>query len=320
MNPATTPGSTPDDELQQLLVDDLNAFERAGAGIEDFEPAPHDLGRTMLLAALAVRPHGAPIGPSAATPADAFHATVADLDALIGTLDDNELESPCLSQYGRVRDLVAHLAGVEEQLVRGLERPLGDGMAPPMNHVEGTRLVIDELSESPAQDVTDRWHSGATRLLKLAVASEPARPVMVGTMPTDVDGLLVLRTFELWTHLEDICAAIGRATPGLDAPRFALMSSRLVQILPTAVLLTQGDFEKGTIRFVLTGAGGGTYDRAFSPEDRVTAPDAVIITDVADICRAASNRMTRERLPVTIEGNAELAERVLASIGALAQD
>jgi uncharacterized protein (TIGR03083 family) len=317
----TSASSNPDDELAALFADDVAALDRALNDTAFSSTAlPADLGAEVLRAALAVRPHGSTFGPPPSTPLDAFRDTVADLGVLLASLTPDEWHLDALPEYGRVRDLIAHLAGVEEHLGAGLAGTADGELAAPTQHIADTRYAIEELAATAVDDTAARWRNAADRVIQLAAASSPQRPVMVNAVPTDVDGMLVLRTFELWTHLEDVCAATKRYLPGLDAPRFALMSSRLVEILPTAVVVTHGGHAQGTVRFVFTGPGGGTYDRAFGPDESASEPVAVVITDVAGICRAAANRMPRNRMTVQIEGDSVLAERVLASVGAFAND
>lgn len=285
------------------------------------EAPPADLRDTVLAAARARRPPGRVVGaPIPATPVDAFRRTVDELHDLLTELNDAEWGMRSLPSYGRTRDLAAHLVGVEENLL-GV---LGEGQPPdPVawnDHVRATAPFVSELSTQPTTAVVGRWARSARRLADLAAAADPDDPISVNDVPTTVDGMFVLRTFEVWTHHEDVCRATGRSLPTLDAPRLRLMSTRLVDAL-AAALTVQGNHRPGrTARLVLTGKGGGTFDTAMSLGETAGRPDVTIVADVVDFCRVASRRIDPPELDATIEGNEDLAELVLQAAGAFARD
>jgi len=159
------------------------------------------------------------------------------------------------------------------------------------------------------------------RQVVAAAATVPTdRPVLAHDLPTDAEGLLVLRTFELWAHMHDVAQATGRPVPDLDPPRMALMSERLMTVLPFAVAMRGNTAPGHTARFVLTGPAGGCYTVPLDPSQPPGEPDTTIVVDTTELCRLAARRLAVADLPVTIEGDAELAARVLASADALAKD
>ena len=60
----------------------------------------------------------------------------------------------------------------------------------------------------------------------------PDLEVLAHDLPTDADGLLVLRTFELWAHMHDVAQATGRPVPDLDAPRMEHAREAARRIVP----------------------------------------------------------------------------------------
>ena len=310
-------------------VIDQSTFDDAGADLRELAPllaeaavteVPDDLLPNVLAVASARRAPGTPItgADRAVSPADAFDATVRDLTDLLTSLSPQEWAAPTATEYGDVHALVAHLAGMEALAVSWLIDD--EAAARPTDHVEATQPTIDALRMASADEVTQRWSQGARRFVELARASDAERPVVANNIPTTADGMIVLRIFELWTHTDDICRAIGRPLTRLDESRLSLMSTRLVDVLPFALALDGGPPATGTVRFVLTGPGGGCYDRSMTPGAPAGVPEARIVADVVDLCRVAARRLDPHDLAVDIEGDRALAERVLACAGAFAQD
>jgi hypothetical protein len=69
------------------------------------------------------------------------------------------------------------------------------------------------------------------------------------------------------------------------------------------------------VRVVLTGAGGGTWDQALDLGAPPGHADATLVVDVVDYCRLAARRVTPSQLVAVIEGDHELARRVLVGAG-----
>jgi uncharacterized protein (TIGR03083 family) len=284
------------------------------------EEPPPDLRTRVLAAAHERRAPGVALSQPPLSPADAFLRTVEDLSVLLQGLSPDEWASPNLAAYGQTRDLIAHLVGVEESLL-GI---LGHGIAPdPKLWVDHTRatasFVASMRTESPAH-VADRWVHAARRLAALGANLPADMSVAVNDVPTSVRGMFVLRTFEVWTHLDDVCRATRRPLSTLDAARLSLMSSELVKVLPFALAARATGRPGKTVRIVLTGDGGGVFDQTMDFASPVGAPDAVVTASVLDFCRLASNRLTPRELPAVVEGDGELVGLVLAAAGAFARD
>lgn len=311
-----------DDELiglDPIAVDAAADFaaviaELAGAAAD--EP-PADLRANVLDAARAARPPGRPTPEVAAmTAAEAYERTVDGLEEMLRALATEEWLADVRPVHGRVRDLVAHLAGVEELSAGWLSGESGDGE----EHVLATRPVMDALAEAPIEDVVQRWRRGADEVVRRARAADPHQPLTVYGIPTDLDGLFVLRTFEVWAHAHDIAEATGRDEIMMDGPRLSLMSQRLMAALPMAVNLRGEPPADSTVRIVLTGSGGGTYDIPLTLGEEPAEPTATIVADVADFCMLAADRIDPADLRATVEGDRRAADLVLASASAFARD
>jgi hypothetical protein len=151
--------------------------------------------------------------------------------------------------------------------------------------------------------------------------ADPSRRVQFHGLPTDVEGLLVLRSFELWSHLEDICRATGRPMPAVDEPRLTLMSQRFMAAVPTAVALRRTKVPMRSVRFVLTGPGGGCFDVDLAGAGVGGTDDEVtIVADTLDVCRVAARRLDPAELGAVIEGDGDGALALLATVDAFARD
>ena len=326
-----------DDELAALLaLDALEPGEQADAELRvgtfaaDFaevsaelasavaDPPPDALRADLFDRALQRRPMGGGIdGVVPSEPLDAFIATVDALAALLATLSDDDFEQPVRAPFGRVRDVVAHLAGVETLMLGWLGiQPIADA-ALALDHIAITQPVMDELAQLAPSVVATEWRARAARATDAVRTVEPDRALQVHDIPTSRDGMLLLRTFEVWAHHEDIARALDLPLPGLDAARGRLMSSRLADALPLAIALTNPQAPAGSVRLVLTGDGGGTYDLDLGD---AAASDALVVTDTVELCRVAADRVQPDQLDAVIEGDRELAFAVLGAASAFSRD
>jgi uncharacterized protein (TIGR03083 family) len=258
--------------------------------------------------------------PEPSSPLAAYRATVDDFHELVGSLDAVAWQAaPTRPPHPDVAALVAHVAGMEELTLAWLVGPAPDPAAV-ADHLAATEPMMAALRRLPGPAVGERWHELA-RQVAAAAATVPAdRPVLAHDLPTDTEGLLVLRTFELWAHMHDIAAAAGRPVPDLDAPRMALMSERLMLVMPFALTMRGMAAPGRTARFVLTGPAGGCYNVPLDPAGTAGEPDVTIVVDATELCRLAARRIDADEVPVTIDGDVQLAGQILASADAFAKD
>jgi len=327
-----------DDELAALLaLDALEPDEQAdaelrlgtfaagsgevGAALAEAVAAepPASLRAEVLATARARRAPGRPVDAATpCSPADGFSRTVEDLAALLRTLTDAEWDAEAHPDHGTVRALLAHLIGVERLTARWLRRE--PGMPDLPDHVQSTRRVVAELSGRPPAELVSLWHAAARDVAAAAADADPNVPVTMHDLQVSPDGVLVIRTFELWAHASDIAAATGRPLLQLDPDRMTTLSMRLMAAVPLALALRGTPAPGRTALFVLTGASGGSYSVPLSPGDALGEPDFVLVADTVDLCRVAARRLRPEELPHSLEGDRDLADLVLAGIDAFARD
>jgi hypothetical protein len=126
-----------------------------------------------------------------------------------------------------------------------------------------------------------------------------------------------LRAFELWTHGDDLRRAIGCA-PHTPAPRdMVLLADTAVALAPLGMAMRGVRHVDDTVRFVLTGPGGGTWLAPLSsgaPAD----PTLTLVADVVAFCRVAAQRLPVDELDLVISGDHDLARDVLVGASAFA--
>lgn len=296
-----------DDELAALLAESAA------------DDPPPDLRSATLDNALRQRAAGRPVDAAApCSAADAFTRTIDDLYMLLSSLSAAEWDVRAHAEHGRVRDLVAHLIGVELLSARWLD-PDDDVPAQP-DHVASTHDVVVALADIDPARLCEQWHTAASAVATAAATGDPARSVTFHDLSTSIDGFLVTRTFELWAHAMDIATATERPLPTLDDERMALMSSRLMAAVPLAMAYRRIPQPGRTARFVLTGSSGGCYNVALAPTEAADEPDVVIVADTIGLCRLAARRLSAVELDAAMDGDTELGQLVLAGLDAFARD
>lgn len=281
--------------------------------------APAGAWVEVLARALERRPAGRPVdAPQPASPLEAFLAAAVQLDAQLVALEPAEWAAPAHHHHGTVRDLVAHLVGVERLALQWVQAPAGAELVP-TDHLTA-RSASGDLAGTDGPTLGRIWFGAARRLHTASAVADPSKPILAHDLPTDVEGLLVLRAFELWAHLQDICRATGRPVPDAEDERMALMAARLMEALPVAMALRGPRITSRTARFVLTGRAGGCFDVPLGPVDVARPADVTVVADAVDACRVAARRLAAADLDAHVEGDAALAAALLAALDAFAQD
>lgn len=318
---ALEPDEQPDAELR--LGTYPHGLAEAAAVLAEATVAepPPDLRVETLTLARSRRPPGRPTAAvEPCRPIEAFRRTIDEVDHLLGTLTDAEWAAPAHPEHGRVKDLVAHLVGVERLVLEWIDPagPPTDGVE--HDHIAATRPVVAELAEADPRAVARQWREAAGAVAAAAEVGHPDRPTRFHEMSLGLDDLLVTRTFELWAHAMDISVATGRPLLTLDVERMALMSRLLMAMVPMALEYRHVAAHGRTARFVLTGPAGGCYTVPLHPGDDLNDPDVTIVADTVGICRVAARRLSPRELGATVEGDAELADQVLAAVDAFSRD
>ncbi len=291
------------------------------AEADGVEP-PADLAHRLEQAALRQRVARRPVDPpEPLTPFEVFAESVASMDGVLSSLGDDEWARSSIRDL-TVQGLVGHLIGVERALAAAIVSPAadaGDGLT--LGHVEGTTAAADAQRGRRPAETLDDWREAVTATLDLIrpMAAEPdglSSVVMLHELSLTLEVLLVVRAFELWTHEEDVRRATGRPLAPPSAASVYAMTSLAVSFLP---LVLEPDSLGRRVSLVFTGEGGGTWHLG-TAEGVDQSPDVRIVADVVDFCRVVADRIDPADFGYHVDGDPDLARRVLEAASTLALD
>lgn len=306
-------------ELVEIGLDALEADPAAGGG-----PGPDGLGRLLAAARATGRPTRHPAWAATAraglTPLASFTRTGADFGDLLGELSAEEWATELPIPGGTPRDLVRHLVGIERYLLGQLGR--AEPIDAPLreDHYPVSRVLTADLELASPDELARTWWRAALAVISAAAELGPDHPATFHHLPGSLQGLLIVRTFELWTHADDIRRGTGRPLSGLDEGRLGLMSSQLMRVLPMGMAYSGTARPGRTARIVLTGPGAGEFDLALAPGETPGVPDIVVTATTLELCRVAANRLPFADLEADIAGDRTLLEPILVGATAFAAD
>ncbi len=306
-----TAQSSPQQPLEEL---------RYALAEADADQPPTALRSRVLEAAEMARAPGMALGTGPSiTSVEAYRRTMVSFSSVLAALTDNEWHRHVLRNLD-IQGLVGHLIGVERQLHAAL------GIAPVVemgsDHVASTQGDAEAQIGRLPSDTHAEWLELTTATVAHTATLDRdglERPITLHTFTIPVERMLVVRSFETWTHEEDIRRATGRPLAAPDSPRLRLMTDLAVSALPAGLARIDRPQPGRTARIVLTGPGGGTWQASL---DRgVAGPaDVRIIADATSFCRLVANRMPAADVAVVVTGDEALGETLLAGAQALALD
>lgn len=317
----STAGANGDDDRIDDLAGEPGMGEVLAALAETTALAPPPSRRDRLVAEIGRRPRA---GAEPATAPDLYRSRVSVLHRLLGELDGGDWRAPVVPYRWTVHRLLAHLAVIEEYTARQLgltgEAPLPPGEATTADHLALGADDADRLADGPPEATVARWRAAAS-LIGEHVGSadfDPSAPVPLHQWPFDAATALVARSFELWTHGDDIRRATGRPLEEVPAGELRTMSSTSVAGLPLLLALQPPPAAQLPVvltptRVVLTGPGGGTFDLG-GPGEQAN----LLVADVVDYCRVVSRRLDPDDLVSTREGDEHLLSSLLVAAQAIA--
>jgi uncharacterized protein (TIGR03083 family) len=250
-----------------------------------------------------------------------FLRTASELGDLLDGLDDGEWERPTRVADLTVCRLLQHLVGVERYLLGQLGRRPARTIERRADHLPVALADALDLDGASGARVARAWWLEAMALVATVGELGPDHPVAYYDLAGSLRGLLVVRTFELWTHDEDVRAATGRPPNDLDEGRLGLMAGALLGVLPIGMALAGTARPGRTARLeVELPRDRITVDLGLAPDEPAGPPDVTIRTDALHLCRLAANRLRIDELVVDVEGDRSLVEPVLVGAGAFALD
>ncbi len=272
----------------------------------------------VLAAARAGRVPGMDAGLSGRGPTTTVEAYIDQVTALTDVLagvPDDGWDRPVAAYPWSVRDLVAHLVAIEAYSASflGLGEFDADGLD--HDHMAMTESTIARCRALAPAEVVAEWQALAARTASHVAGLGPddlERLMPLHGIPFRVTTAIVARAFELWTHADDIRAALGQPLVTPDPPVIHRMAIESVSSLPFAALGLADPPGPAVARVVLTGPGGGAWTLLVGgAADADAEPDLTLVTDVVDYCRVVSRRLDIETLDRHVEGDADLAVSLL---------
>lgn len=298
----------PSDHEQSVELGELRLVA-SWIGATAAEPAPSPL-RAAVLQGLTDRPHVALLNHPAPAPLDALAGQVVDFSALLDSLQDDDWTVPTRAGL-TVHELVSHLVAIEAYAgdLVGLASfpvdPVGE-----LDHVGMTGPTIERHRAFSPRQTGDEWRRLSTALVTRLRSADLGTRVRFHGLDVSLRTLCTMRTFELWVHGDDILHALGRPAAMTDPGRLHVMGDLAVKSVPLGMLVAGEEQVDATVRFVLTGRSGGVWMQSLGPS-QASDPHVVIVVDVEEFCRLVGKRLMPEEVDVHMQGDRQLAERVL---------
>jgi len=139
-----------------------------------------------------------------------------DLDELAGELDDSQFQTPTSLPGWNVRDVIAHVIGVESML-QGVDTPEADIDVSTLEHVRNDIGVMNErwvrkLRDLSSAELLDRFRTTTADRRKALSELSNTDWNEVGFTPAGPDSygrFMRVRIFDCWMHEHDIRDAVG---------------------------------------------------------------------------------------------------------------
>ncbi len=294
------------DELSELARR-LDAERVLGALADVHAMAPPDRLRADLLRRAASAPRR-PV--DAAAPVALYRARAEALHDLLDDLGAEDWTRPTAPYRWTVHGLIAHLLVIERYTatvlgvtVEGGEETLAEADGGTGHLDVGADVIARELAADP-RATAQRWWATVAAILDHVERDDydADHPAPLHGWPFSADAALVARSFEIWTHADDVRRATGRPLDVLPPGDLRTMSSLSVGSLPLVVPIVSPTSELPPVRIVLTGDGGGVYDLGRSdPSD-----DGLLVSlDVVEYCRLAARRRAPDEIEILVEGSVD---------------
>lgn len=218
-----------------------------------------------------------------------------------------------------VRDVVAHLVHLEEVLADGSETARADG--PKGLSAEYTQAGVDALRDVPLPDLLARLRAAVDRRsAQLEVLPEDPNALAPSTpsgTPWSWDTLLRNRVIDAWMHEQDLRRAIGRSG-NLDSPGAHVTVQSFRAALPFVIGKRAGAPAGHPVGVVVTGQIPFSRTVAVDDDGRAGDTDAdpktTLTMDTESFAILGGGRRKPGQVPVTVEGDSELAHRVLTGL------
>ena len=226
-------------------------------------------------------------------------AELADLDAIVATLDEAAWLTRTPAEGWDVRDSIAHLAGSDAAAVLAVSRPEEFSARLPAIAADPDGFIqadIDRGRAMPPSEVLAWWRDGRAVLLDAFADLDPSRRIPWFGPPMGPASFITARLMETWAHGQDVVDALGvRREP---TARLRHVADIGVRTRGFSYLLRGRAAPDAPVRVELTGPDGDRW--TWGPDDaadRVTAP-------ALDFCLLVTQRRHRSDVDVRASGDA----------------
>ena len=258
---------------------------------------------------------------------------VAALDDLLSALRPHQLRL-MTGRHGDAAGVLAHLTANDAALAADLgldcdyaadaytrDRYTRDGDSGSDADDPGSDAELPLLLPTGTLTITRTWRERADRLLVTlsalddSVLDRPVRLAGVAGLRRPARQALVQRTFETWTHRNDLERLVGRVPGPIGAVAARQIVNLAMDLLPTA-LRAAGVHRPGEVAILdLSGVAAGAWRvRLGGTGNGDDAHGAVVTTisaDSLDFCRLVANRESPDRLAHRVVGDRAVATRLL---------
>ncbi|MFI0446754.1 maleylpyruvate isomerase family mycothiol-dependent enzyme [Actinomadura sp. 6N118] len=246
-----------------------------------------------------------------------YAGRVAAMDAVLASASAGDWAQQVVEGW-TLQQLVAHLTAKDGLVAADVGAPV---LGPPI----GTRDPLGRTAEVQAaeegrspEETRETWRAQADALCARLADVDPATPAAPDGLAIPVRDAIIARSLETWVHADDAARTSALRLPPPVAGHLHPMAGFCTRLLPWTMIATGSDGAGSTVRVTLTGPGGGTWlvpldvnDPGGVREGGEGDAGAHIVTDVVAFCFLLGGRGAPESLPAEIEGDRDLARRVL---------
>ncbi|TDD45379.1 maleylpyruvate isomerase family mycothiol-dependent enzyme [Nonomuraea terrae] len=271
---------------------------RAAAALLDRPETPAEPPPTMRDAVLSLaRRRRSPAVLAVSSVAAPYAEQVALMDDLLKDLSEPQWDAP-IPRHGTVRALVEHLVANDAAVAAFMGVP------------DTAAATVHRRWREQAGSLLERVSGSSEVLLGVEVALAGPRPARAPLRQA-----LIQRTFETWTHADDIRAATDRTASPPRPEHVHMIIEFGLALLPRAM---KGPRRDVSATMVLTGPGGGSWTVPLSPASDHVA--VVISADAVEFCRLLGNRWPPGSFPYAAEGDPALARDLIRAAATLGCD
>ena len=265
---------------------------------------------------------------------EAYRQTTQAVIDLGHSCSDADFDRPTAAPGWTVKDQVSHVAGLESWMRTGTQPRLDVHDYPHVRNELGrfTEVAVEQRRRVRGDKVVAELETLLAQRMEDLTAPDvdPTRVVRTTIGDRSLADALKVRTFDIWTHEQDIRQALGR--PGdLDSGGAAVFMDLLFGVLPRVVAcdaaIPPGNVVILEVTGPVVGRAGVWVEQSeegkprgiplFSGVAHDGDPDDVFTTITVStdaVTRRAAGRGTLEDIHYSVQGDEDVARRVLENL------